>query len=567
MAFENLTERLQNVFKNLRGKKKITETDVTEITKEIRVALLEADVALPVVKKFIKAIRERAVGVEVSEALNPAQQVIKIVDEELTAILGGGEAELLKSPKIPTIIMMVGLQGAGKTTFAGKLAKKLKEEQNARPLMIAADVYRPAAIDQLKTLGEQLEIPVYDEGTAEKPVNIVRNGLLKAQEERKDYVLIDTAGRLEIDDTLMNELQEIKALAEPTEILLVVDAMTGQVAAQVAKTFDEKLDITGVIITKLDGDTRGGAALSIREITGKPIKFTGTGEKLTDLEVFYPDRMSSRILGMGDMLTLIEKAQANYDEEQSAKLAEKMAENRFDYEDFVEQLDQVTNMGPMEDIMKMIPGMSQMPGLDKVKVDPKDVARKRAMVLSMTPAERHLEAELSPARRRRIAAGSGNSFIEVNKFIKQFNQSKEMMQGIMNGDMNAMMQKMMGGAGGQMPNMPAGSGMPDMSSLGDLQGMMGNGSANGMPDMSSMFGGGLKGKATEFAMKQAMKRAQKKMKKVRKTLNKNRSSPVFLFNRFFSLSIFRFKNPHKVAIMISTASKELFLNCSFNFES
>ncbi len=512
MAFENLTERLQNVFKNLRGKKKITETDVTEITKEIRVALLEADVALPVVKKFIKAIRERAVGVEVSEALNPAQQVIKIVDEELTAILGGGEAELLKSPKIPTIIMMVGLQGAGKTTFAGKLAKKLKEEQNARPLMIAADVYRPAAIDQLKTLGEQLEIPVYDEGTAEKPVN----GLLKAQEERKDYVLIDTAGRLEIDDTLMNELQEIKALAEPTEILLVVDAMTGQVAAQVAKTFDEKLDITGVIITKLDGDTRGGAALSIREITGKPIKFTGTGEKLTDLEVFYPDRMSSRILGMGDMLTLIEKAQANYDEEQSAKLAEKMAENRFDYEDFVEQLDQVTNMGPMEDIMKMIPGMSQMPGLDKVKVDPKDVARKRAMVLSMTPAERHLEAELSPARRRRIAAGSGNSFIEVNKFIKQFNQSKEMMQGIMNGDMNAMMQKMMGGAGGQMPNMPAGSGMPDMSSLGDLQGMMGNGSANGMPDMSSMFGGGLKGKATEFAMKQAMKRAQKKMKKGKK---------------------------------------------------
>ncbi len=351
---------------------------------------------------------------------------------------------------------------------------------------------------------------------SEKPVNIVRNGLLKAQEERKDYVLIDTAGRLEIDDTLMNELQEIKALAEPTEILLVVDAMTGQVAAQVAKTFDEKLDITGVIITKLDGDTRGGAALSIREITGKPIKFTGTGEKLTDLEVFYPDRMSSRILGMGDMLTLIEKAQANYDEEQSAKLAEKMADNRFDYEDFVEQLDQVTNMGPMEDIMKMIPGMSQMPGLDKVKVDPKDVARKRAMVLSMTPAERHLEAELSPARRRRIAAGSGNSFIEVNKFIKQFNQSKEMMQGIMNGDMNAMMQKMMGGAGGQMPNMPTGSGMPDMSALGDLQGMMGNGSANGMPDMSSMFGGGLKGKATEFAMKQAMKRAQKKMKKGKK---------------------------------------------------
>ena len=516
MAFEGLTERLQKAMKSLRGKGKISESDLRDTMREIRLALLEADVNFTVVKDFVNVVRERAIGANVLEGLNPAQQIVKIVDEELTKMMGESDAPLLKSPKIPTVIMMVGLQGAGKTTFAGKLAKKLKEEQNARPLMIAADVYRPAAIDQLKTLGEQLEIPVYDEGTAEKPVNIVRNGLLKAQEERKDYVLIDTAGRLEIDDTLMNELQEIKALAEPTEILLVVDAMTGQVAAQVAKTFDEKLDITGVIITKLDGDTRGGAALSIREITGKPIKFTGTGEKLTDLEVFYPDRMSSRILGMGDMLTLIEKAQANYDEEQSAKLAEKMAENRFDYEDFVEQLDQVTNMGPMEDIMKMIPGMSQMPGLDKVKVDPKDVARKRAMVLSMTPAERHLEAELSPARRRRIAAGSGNSFIEVNKFIKQFNQSKEMMQGIMNGDMNAMMQKMMGGAGGQMPNMPAGAGMPDMSSLGDLQGMMGNGSANGMPDMSSMFGGGLKGKATEFAMKQAMKRAQKKMKKGKK---------------------------------------------------
>lgn len=517
MAFENLTERLQNVFKNLRGKKKITEQDVAEITKEIRVALLEADVALPVVKRFIKAIRERAIGTEVSEALNPAQQIISIVNEELTAILGGGEAELLKSPKIPTIIMMVGLQGAGKTTFAGKLAKKLKEEQNARPMMIAADVYRPAAIDQLKTLGEQLDIPVYDEGTAESPVNIVKNGLAKAREERKDYVLIDTAGRLEIDDKLMNELQEIKALAQPTEILLVVDAMTGQVAAQVAKTFDEKLDISGVIITKLDGDTRGGAALSIREITGKPIKFTGTGEKLTDLETFYPDRMSSRILGMGDMLTLIEKAQAQFDEEQSMKMAEKMAENRFDYSDFVEQLDQVTNMGPMEDIMKMIPGMSQMPGIENVKVDSKDIARKRAIVLSMTPAERQLEVELSPARRRRIAAGSGNSFIEMNKFIKQFNQSKDMMQGIMNGDMNSMMQQMMGGAGGKMPNMKnMPGGMPDMSSLGDLQGLMGGGASSGTPDMSAMFGGGLKGKATQFAMKQAMKRAQKKMKKGKK---------------------------------------------------
>lgn len=505
MAFENLTERLQNVFKNLRGKRKITENDVLEITKEIRVALLEADVALPVVKKFIRNIRERAIGTEVSEALNPAQQVISIVNEELTAILGGGEAELLKSPSIPTIIMMVGLQGAGKTTFAGKLVKKLKEEQNARPLMIAADVYRPAAIDQLKTLGEQLDIPVYDEGTGENPVNIVKNGLAKAREERKDYVLIDTAGRLEIDDKLMDELRQIKDIAEPTEILLVVDAMTGQVAAQVAKTFDEQLDITGVIITKLDGDTRGGAALSIREITGKPIKFTGTGEKLTDLEVFYPDRMSSRILGMGDMLTLIEKAQAQFDEEQSAKLAEKMAENRFDFSDFIEQLDQVQSMGPMEEIMKMIPGMSDIPGAANVKIDEKEVARQKAIVLSMTPAERQLEVELSPARRRRLASGSGNSYVEVNKFIKRFNQSKGMMQGVMNGDMEAMMAGMGRGKGG----------MPDMSQLGDLSSMMG-GSGGAMPDMSAMFGGGIKGRATKFAMNQAMKRAQKKMKKGRK---------------------------------------------------
>ncbi|MDR2976316.1 MAG: signal recognition particle protein [Streptococcaceae bacterium] len=516
MAFENLTERLQNVFKGLRGKRKVSENDVLEITKEIRLALLEADVALPVVKKFIRNIRERAIGVEVSEALDPAQQVIKIVDEELTKILGGGEAELLKSPHIPTIIMMVGLQGAGKTTFAGKLAKKLKDEQNGRPLMIAGDVYRPAAIDQLKTLGQQLDIPVYDEGTAENPVNIVKNGLAKAAEARNDYVLIDTAGRLEIDETLMNELREIKALANPTEILLVVDAMTGQVAAQVAKTFDKQLDITGVVITKLDGDTRGGAALSIREITGKPIKFTGTGEKLTDLEIFYPDRMASRILGMGDMLTLIEKAQATYDNEQSAKMAEKMLENRFDFGDFVDQLDQVTSMGPMEDLMKMIPGMNEIPGMANVKVDPKEIARKRAIVLSMTPAERQLEVELNPARRRRIAAGSGNSYVEVNKFIKQFNQSKDMMQAVMNGDMSAMMGaagKQRGRAGGgQMP-----AGMPDMSSLQNMMGSAGGAMPEaGIPDMSQMFGGGLKGKATEFAMKQAMKRAQKKMKKGKK---------------------------------------------------
>ncbi len=500
MAFENLTQRLQGVFKNLRGKKKITENDVLEITKEIRVALLEADVALPVVKKFIRNIRERAIGVEVSEALQPAQQVIKIVDEELTTILGGGEVELGKSPKIPTIIMMAGLQGAGKTTFAGKLAKRLKETNNARPLMIAADVYRPAAIEQLKTVGQQVDVPVYDEGVDVNPVDIVRNGLAVAAEKRHDYVLIDTAGRLEIDDKLMDELIQIKAVAQPTEILLVVDAMTGQVAADVAKKFNETLDITGVIITKLDGDTRGGAALSIREITGKPIKFVGTGEKLTDLEVFYPDRMSSRILGMGDMLTLIEKAQGQFDEAQSAKMAEKMRENSFDFNDFIEQLDQVQSMGPLDEIMKMIPGMSEIPGAANMKIDEKDVARKRAMVLSMTPEERENPDILSPSRRRRIAAGSGNTFIEVNKLIKQFNESKKMMSGLMNGDMNSML----GNMGGNMPG-----GMPDMSALGDLGGA-------GMPDMSAMFGGGLKGKVGKMAMNAAMKRAQKKLKKGKK---------------------------------------------------
>ena len=334
-------------------------------------------------------------------------------------------------------------------------------------------------------------------------VEIVRHGLALAAEKRNDYVLIDTAGRLEIDEKLMNELVQIKDLAQPTEILLVVDAMTGQVAADVAKKFNETLEITGVIITKLDGDTRGGAALSIREITGKPIKFVGTGEKLTDLEVFYPDRMSSRILGMGDMLTLIEKAQSQFDEAQSAKMAEKMRENSFDFNDFIEQLDQVQSMGPLDEIMKMIPGMSEIPGAANIKVDEKDIARKRAAVLSMTPEERANPDILSPSRRRRIAAGSGNTFIEVNKLIKQFNESKKMMSGLMNGDMGAML----GGMGGQMPNMPGG--MPDMSTIGDMGGA-------GMPDMSAMFGGGLKGKVGKMAMTAAMKRAQKKMKKGKK---------------------------------------------------
>lgn len=520
MAFESLTQRLQDVFKHIRGKKTLSEADVQEVTKEIRLALLEADVALPVVKTFIKRIRERAVGHEIIDTLDPTQQILKIVNEELTGILGSETAELDKSPKIPTVIMMVGLQGAGKTTFAGKLANKLIREENARPLMIAADIYRPAAIDQLKTLGQQINVPVFDMGTNHSAVDIVANGLAQARENHHDYVLIDTAGRLQIDEKLMSELREVKALAKPNEILLVVDSMIGQEAANVAYEFNNQLDITGVVLTKIDGDTRGGAALSIREITGKPIKFTGTGEKITDIETFHPDRMSSRILGMGDLLTLIEKASQEYDEKKSLELAEKMRENTFDFNDFIEQLDQVQNMGPMEDLLKMIPGMATNPALANIKVDDKQIARKRAIVSSMTPEERERPELLTPSRRRRIAAGSGNSFVEVNKFIKDFNQAKAMMQGVMSGDMTKMMKQMginPNNLPKNMPNMPGG--MPDMSAL---EGMMGQGglpdmsALGGDMDMSQLFGGGLKGKIGQFAMKQAMKRQANKIKKAKK---------------------------------------------------
>lgn len=469
MAFESLTERLQSAMSRLRKKGKVTEADVKEMMREIRLALLEADVNLQVVKEFTKNVRERAVGSEVLDSLSPAQQIVKIVNEELTKTLGEETVALNKSPKIPTVIMMVGLQGAGKTTFAGKLANYLKKNENARPLMIAGDVYRPAAIDQLKVLGQQLDVPVFDMGTDVSPVEIVRQGMAVAQEKKNDYVLIDTAGRLHIDEALMDELKQIKEVAQPDEILLVVDAMTGQDAVNVADSFNAQLGISGVIITKLDGDTRGGAALSIRQVTGAPIKFTGTGEKLTDLEVFHPDRMASRILGMGDMLTLIEKAQSEYDEKQAEELARKMKENSFDFNDFIEQMDQVQNMGPLEDLIKMIPGMSQIPGIENVKVDPKMLARQKAIVLSMTPAERENPDLLNPSRRRRIAAGSGNSVVEVNRFIKQFKESQKMMQQMSKG------------------SMPAG--------------------------MDQMFGTGVKGKLGKMAMNRMVKKNKKKKKK------------------------------------------------------
>ncbi|MCT0008435.1 signal recognition particle protein [Weissella confusa] len=487
MAFEGLTERLQYALSGLRRKGKVTDADLRETMREIRLALLEADVNFTVVKDFVRNVREKAAGAKVLEGLNPAQQIVSIVNDELTAMMGESDVPLNVSDKIPTVIMMVGLQGAGKTTTAGKLALKLKNEKNARPLMIAADVYRPAAIDQLKTLGEQIDVPVFEMGTDADPRDIVRQGLAKAAELKSDYVFIDAAGRLQIDEALMQELADVKEIANPDEILLVVDAMTGQNAVETAEGFNERLDVTGVVLTKLDGDTRGGAALSIRAVTGKPIKFVGQGEKMADLDVFYPDRMASRILGMGDLLTLIEKAQKDFDEKQAAETMEKMKSNTFDFNDFIAQMDQVQNMGPIEDLLKMIPGMANNPALANVKVDPKDMAHIKAIVMSMTPAERENPDLLNPSRRRRLAAGAGRPVVEVNRLIKQFNEMKKMMSGMMNGNM-AGMEQMMGAMGGGMPGMPG-----------------------GMPGM----GGGLKGKMANMAMKQMARRIQKNKKKRR----------------------------------------------------
>lgn len=453
MAFEGLTERLQNAIGKLRRKGKIGESDVKEVMREIRLALLEADVNFKVVKDFVKTVRSRAIGAEVLESLTPAQQIVKIVNEELVKVMGEEAAPLNKSAKIPTIIMMVGLQGAGKTTTASKLANKLKKEKNARPFMIAADVYRPAAIDQLKILGKDIDVPVFSLGVDVDPVEIVRQGLEEAKDKKNDYVIIDTAGRLQIDEKLMQELSSIKELAQPDEILLTVDAMTGQNAVEVAKGFNDQLDVTGVVLTKLDGDTRGGAALSIRAVTGKPIKFIGQGEKMTDLDVFYPDRMASRILGMGDMLTLIEKAQQEYDQKQAEELAEKMRENNFDFNDFLIQMEQVQNMGPMEDIIKMIPGMANNPALKNLKVDPKDIEHTKAIVYSMTPQERENPDLLNPSRRRRIAAGSSRPIQEVNRMIKQFKQMQDMMKKMSNGNFSGMEGLLGGGMQGKLAKM------------------------------------------------------------------------------------------------------------------
>lgn len=453
MAFEGLAERLQNAIAKLRRKGKISENDVKEVMREIRLALLEADVNFKVVKDFVKQVRTRAVGSEVLESLTPAQQIVKIVNEELIKVMGDEAVPLNHSKKIPTIIMMVGLQGAGKTTTASKLAAKLKRENKARPLMIAADVYRPAAIEQLKILGKENDIPVFEMGTDVSPVEIVRQGLAQATANKNDYVFIDTAGRLQIDEKLMAELAQIEELAQPDEILLTVDAMTGQNAVEVAQGFNDQLNITGVVLTKLDGDTRGGAALSIRAVTGKPIKFIGQGEKMDDLDVFYPDRMASRILGMGDMLTLIEKAQRDYDAEKAKKLEEKMRENTFDFNDFLDQMNQIQNMGSLQDIIKMIPGLANNPALKNANIDPKDMERTKAIVYSMTKAERENPDLLNPSRRRRIAAGSGRPIQEVNRMIKQFKQMRDMMSKVSKGNFGGMEQMFGNGMGGRLAKM------------------------------------------------------------------------------------------------------------------
>ncbi len=426
MAFENLSEKLQAVFKQLRGKGKLTEKDVKEAMREVKLALLEADVNFKIVKQFINKVNERAVGSEVLESLTPGQQVIKIVNEELIELMGSSQSKLTFSSKPPTVYMMVGLQGAGKTTTSGKLAGLLKK-QGKSPLLVACDVYRPAAIKQLQVVGNNYGIPVFEMGDKLNPVDIAKESLQYAAKNKHDVILIDTAGRLHINEELMEELKNIKEVVRPQEILLVVDAMTGQDAVTVADSFNGQLGVDGIILTKLDGDARGGAALSVRSVTGKPIKYIGMGEKMEDLEPFYPDRMASRILGMGDVLSLIEKAQEAYDEKQAMEMAQKMRNNDFTLEDFLDQMQQIKKMGPLKDLIGMIPGMSQL-NLNDVDVDPKAMAHIEAIIQSMTKEERQNPSILNGPRKKRIANGSGRTIAEVNRLLKQFEEMKKMMK-------------------------------------------------------------------------------------------------------------------------------------------
>ncbi len=442
MAFEGLTEKLNAAFKRLRGKGRLTENDVREAMREVRLALLEADVSYKVVKEFVSAVTERAVGSDVLDSLTPAQQVVKIVNEELTKLMGGASAKITMANSGPTVVMMVGLQGAGKTTTTAKLGGLMRRQYQKRPLLAACDVYRPAAIEQLKVVGGQMDLPVFEEGQGD-PVKIAENAIRHARDHGSDMVFLDTAGRLHVDENLMDELKRMKAAVHPNEILLVVDAMTGQDAVNAASAFDEALGIDGVILTKLDGDARGGAALSIRAATGKPIKFAGTGEKLDMIEPFHPDRMASRILGMGDMLSFIEKAEAAYDEKQAAKLEEKLRKNRFTLQDYYDQLQQLKNMGDLSQLLGMMPG-----GLGKqlqgANIDERQMARTEAIILSMTPLERENPQVLNASRKRRIAAGCGLEVVDVNRLLKQFELMQQLTKQMSKGKMPSF-----GGMGGR----------------------------------------------------------------------------------------------------------------------
>ena len=442
MAFEGLTEKLNATFKRLRGKGRLTENDVREAMREVRLALLEADVSYKVVKEFVATVTERAVGSDVLDSLTPAQQVIKIVSEELTNLMGGAGSKLTMANNGPTVVMMVGLQGAGKTTTTAKLAGLMRRQLSKRPLLAACDVYRPAAIEQLKVVGGQLDLPVFDEGQGD-PVTIAEHAIRHARDHGNDMVFLDTAGRLHVDEALMDELKRMKAAVHPNEILLVVDAMTGQDAVNAASAFDEALGIDGVVLTKLDGDARGGAALSIRASTGKPIKFVGTGEKLDMIEPFHPDRMASRILGMGDMLSLIEKAQAAYDEKQAAKLEEKLRKNSFTLQDYYDQLQQIRGMGDLSQIAGMLPG-----GLGKqlsgATIDEKQMAHTEAIILSMTPQERENPQILGASRKKRIAAGCGLQVVDVNRLLKQFDMMQQLTKQMTRGRLPGMRGPKMG---------------------------------------------------------------------------------------------------------------------------
>ncbi len=452
MAFESLSEKLSAAFKKLRGKGRLSEADVKEAMREVRLALLEADVSYKIVKDFVKKVTERAIGADVLESLSPAQMVIKIVNEELIALMGSESVKLNIGSKSPSVVMLVGLQGAGKTTNGAKLAA-LMRKQGKRPLLVACDVYRPAAIKQLETVGAQLDIPVFQMGQGD-PVEIAKAGIAHAKKHGNDLVFLDTAGRLHIDEQLMDELKNIKAAVEPSEIMLVVDAMTGQDAVNAASAFDSALGIDGIMLTKLDGDARGGAALSVKAVTGKPIKFSGTGEKLDQIEVFHPDRMASRILGMGDVLTLIEKAEQSLDEKKAKELEERLRANKFTLADFYDQLVQLKSMGSMQDILAMVPGVDAK-ALAGATVDEKAMARTEAIILSMTPKERENPGIIGNSRKKRIAAGSGTTVVDVNRLLKQFEAMQKMMKQVnsMGGKKMKRLQKMggmgnMGGMGG-----------------------------------------------------------------------------------------------------------------------